>query len=388
MGLHNLNDPDQLAKSAPTLPLAAINQSTAEGRQLHASAKQILANLGKPAAGDISPEDTADTAKIFAQTRFNGDGVIPPDSADNPAIAAAITDIIACLGSVPDRSGKAGIDQARADAFFAEAAAFAEHWAQADSAAAALLPCGAATADAFAALSAVRAKVEDYFARCRLAAFDPRALPAMNRQEADYLALAAKDLTASSPEIAAFPLARVEAGKPLPLADALNPAWAAPMNAFAAQVVKPLLGDKSALTEDEWRGLCARFSAYQVWADTKAGVLVAPLGLPRIRELLAGDAKAAIDALIAKDKALEPESSAIDAVDRLVRYHRDLYRLLHNFVSFHDFYERQHQGRLPGWHALPRPAQLRALRPRGRHGPPRRHGPSLLRLPCLLRLHP
>jgi hypothetical protein len=45
--------------------------------------------------------------------------------------------------------------------------------------------------------------------------------------------------------------------------------------------------------------------------------------------------------LIDKDKALESEATAIAAVDRLVRYNRYLYKLLNNFVSFHDFYGRK-----------------------------------------------
>ena len=39
------------------------------------------------------------------------------------------------------------------------------------------------------ALKAVRAKVDDYFGRCRLAAFDARALAALNRKEEEYLAV-------------------------------------------------------------------------------------------------------------------------------------------------------------------------------------------------------
>ena len=46
----------------------------------------------------------------------------------------------------------------------------------------------------------------------------------------------------------------------------------------------------------------------------------------------------ALDRLIARDKALEPEFKAISDVERLVRYYRDLRTLLHNFVNFADFY--------------------------------------------------
>jgi hypothetical protein len=68
---------------------------------------------------------------------------------------------------------------------------------------------------------------------------------------------------------------------------------------------------------------------------------VEKLGLKRVRELLAGDAKARVDALIAKDKALEPEANAIAAVEKLIRYNRDLYHLCVNFVNFKDFYSRK-----------------------------------------------
>src|SRR5207245_1734862 len=90
----------------------------------------------------------------------------------------------------------------------------------------AIAPLGEATAVAAAGMRAVRAKVDDYFARCRLAAFDTRAIAALNREEKEYLAIAAKDLTITASEVAGFPLARIEAGKPLPLREGVNPAWA------------------------------------------------------------------------------------------------------------------------------------------------------------------
>ena len=43
---------------------------------------------------------------------------------------------------------------------------------------------------------------------------------------------------------------------------------------------------------------------------------------------------------MAKDKALEAEVNTINSVEQLIRYNRDLFRLLNNFVSFSDFYSR------------------------------------------------
>ena len=337
----SLKNPDDLLKGASLLALNAINDATPEGRQLLASARQILANLGKREASAVSVEDTSDTARIFAQTRFNGDGIVPADSAEDDATKAIAADIIACCGSEPDRSGKPGISQARVDQFFAEAQAYSDWWTKAEADVSNILPLAEATSAAVAAMNAVRTKVDDYFARCRLAAFDSRALAALNREEKEYFALAARDLSLTVQEVAGFPLARIEAGRALPLQTGINPAWAAAIARFRADAVKPLLGEKESLAEADWTTLTAKLAGHEAWVGGKAGAAVEKLGLKRVRELLGGTARKVISDLIAEDKALEPEATAIAAVDKLVRFHRDLVKLLNNFVSFRDFYSRR-----------------------------------------------
>lgn len=335
-----LKNPDDLLKGAAALPLAAIDDSSAEGRGLLASAKEILAVLGKTEADAVTLADTTDTANIFAQTRYNGDGIVPPESAQNEADAALIKDIIACLGAETDRSGKPGIDQAKLDQFFEALKTYAD-WSQRGETDAALRPLGANTAAGYDALRAVRARVDDYFARCRLAAFDPRAAAALNRKEEEYAALADRTLSATAEEFADFPLAKIEAGKPLPLGEGSNPAWTAKLESLRDAVVAPLLGaDQQTLTDREWEALKARFAPYEAWQQKKAGAAVERLGIARVRALLASDGRQRLAALIAEDKALEDEMGAIVAVERLIRYHRDLYALLHNFVNFRDFYDQ------------------------------------------------
>jgi len=57
--------------------------------------------------------------------------------------------------------------------------------------------------------------VDDYFARCRLVAFDHRAAGIVNRQESEYQTIATKEMTLAGDEVAGFPLAKAEAGRPL-----------------------------------------------------------------------------------------------------------------------------------------------------------------------------
>jgi len=336
-----LKTPDTLLKGSPTLPLAAIDAGSDEGKRLLASAKQILKNLGKKDKTEITIDDTTDTAKIFAETKFNGDGIVPVSSTDERDLQKAIEEIIGIMGAEKDRCGKDGINQEKLDKFFVEAEAFAAWWDAAEKDAANVRPLGEGTAAAAEAFRAVKAKIDDYFTRGKLVAFDERAGAPLNRDPAEYAALASRLLRENLDEVAAFPLSKIEANKPLPLGEGLNPAWSAAMKKLQGEVIAPLLGERTALASGEWDAISTKFAAFEAWHAAKLGAPVEPLGLPRIRAMLDGDYKGKISALIARDKALEPEANAIASVDKLIRFHRDLYRLVNNFVSFRDFYARK-----------------------------------------------
>jgi hypothetical protein len=335
-----LRDPGALLFGADEVPLAAIRDDTPEGKAALGAARHVLAQLGRPDAAGVRAADVADTTKVFEKTLFNGDGVVPAEAAqDDLEARQALLDVLRTLGGVPDRSGQPGVDRARVEGFFGAAAAYAEWWARGEASPAAMV-LGEATHAAHAALAKVRAKVDDFFVRCALAAMEPRAATPLNRTEPEFAALAAKDLAAVPAEVASFPLARIEPGRSLPLGEGVNPAWAAAVQALRTDVVAPLLGpEHDALTAAEWSALAARFAPYEAWLAGKAGGAVEPLGIARVRALLAGGARAAVEALLAKDEAFRTEAAAIADVVRLVHYHRDLATLLRNFVSFADFYD-------------------------------------------------
>jgi hypothetical protein len=336
----SLKDPDDLTKGKETLPLAAINDATPEGATLLSSARQILANIGKTDAAAISIEDVADPVRIFAGSAFNGDGVITEASAADEPARALIREIIDCIGSVPDRSGTVGIGGDAIEAFFAEAQAYGDWYAGGEAAGASVFPLGAErTAKAVAAVVAARPKVDDYFGRCRLAAYDPRALQSLNRAEDEYLAIAAQDMTITAAEVAGFPLAQVGANKPLPLSGPVNPAHAAALAALRDDAVTPLLGPRAQLTEEDWAALGAKLAGYEAWWAAKPEQRVEKLGDKRIREILGSGLGDVLRGLVAKDKALEADANSVEQVERLVRYHRDIHRLCTNFVSFEDFYD-------------------------------------------------
>jgi hypothetical protein len=336
-----VKDPESLLKGGD-LPLATIDESRDEGRAIGASAREILANLGKAGSATITVAETMATARVFAQTQFNGDGVVPVESIGDAALRDVATLVVERCWATTDRSGKSGFTQDAIDRFFSACEAYDAWYREGEADAKGLLPLGDGTGAAFAALAAVRIKVDDWFGRARLAAFDPRALAAVNRREEEYLAIAAGDLKITAQEVAGFPLARVEPGARLPLAQGVNPAWAAPIAAFRTLVVAPIVGGGAeSLSEGDWARVQEALAKHEAWQARKAGSDVESLGIAKVRALRSGPARKALTDLVAQDRAHEPEMNAIASVERLARYHRDMLRILNNFVAFRDFYSRE-----------------------------------------------
>ncbi len=335
-----LKDPEVLFRGVDGLPLAAIDATHPEGARLLATAKKVLDYVGKPDADAIGVADLADSALLFAPEHFNGDGIVPAELTADAGLARAIGLIIDGFGAAEDRSGKPGVDLDRVSAFFAAAQAVSDWHAQAEADAATVLPLGEGTAAAAAVFDAVRDKVEDFFTRCRLAAFDERAATALNPADTTYAGLAAQALGAETEGVAALPLALVGAGRGLPLGAGLNPAWEGRIAALRDEVVRPILGERAELSHAEWQDLATRFAAYRAWLANKPANPLAAMDRAELRALLDGGTRAALEALIQQDLGAETAAEQVDALERLTRYNRDLVKLLRNFVTLSDFYGR------------------------------------------------
>ncbi|MBR3499969.1 MAG: hypothetical protein IKO04_01050 [Bacteroidales bacterium] len=331
-----LKDKDLLLKSSDTLPLNELNQGVEAGARLYNSAKQILANLGKADAEEITLADASDSVAIFAGTKFNGDGIVTPDSTEDEAVKEAISQAVALVGSKADRSGAAGVDAELITAFYDALAAYVA-WAEAKTAD--ILPFGDDTEAALAAVEAVKAKIADYFLRCKLIAFNADAAAAVDVDVAKIQSISAGDMTAEMGQIAEYPLARPNADGVLAF-EGINPAWKAAFASLKALVLDKELKGKKGMTEDQWNAIVAKFDAYKAWAASKAGAAVESLGLDKAKELLKADKKEAVLALIDQDLALTDEANAIDEVDKLMRLYRYFYEFLNNYVILGSFYNR------------------------------------------------
>ena len=326
-----LKDPEFLLKEADSLPIAELNDSE-DGARLAASAGQILKNLGLEKE-DISIEDTADNTKIFADTLFNGDGIITPASAGEDAVLAERIGQILTIGKATDRSGADGVTADHIEAFYT---ALADYAAWKEAGVKEVFPFGDKTADALAACEAVKNKIADYFMRCKLIGFNEDTAGAVG-VSVEKIGAIQGNLALAADQIGEEPLAKPAKEGILPLKEGINPAWKGAIDAIAALVAP----DKDGLSEAEWAEILGKFAPYCAWMGEKKGGEVEALGLDTVKAILKEDRKADLLKLIDQDKALEAEALSIEEVGRLVRLCKYFYRFLNNYVVLADFYDKK-----------------------------------------------
>lgn len=332
-----INDPDLLLKKEDTLPLSAINTDNPDGARLLASAKQILKNLGLK-KDSISVADADDSVAIFAKTGLNGDGIITVQSTKDEELQKTIEACVASMGGKTDRSGLMGADTDSLEAFYAALAGYSA-WQKKAVDDKAIFAFGDDTAAVYDIVNQIKAKVADYFMRCKLASFHAGSVTALDVSVARIETISDKDLSQCADEISSYPLARVSDSRMLPIDARINPVWQATFSKLNKLALEKEFEGASEISEEQWNAFVAKLAPYEAWLGEKAGAEVEALGLDQVNAILKADRKADLLKIIDDDKALEAESLSIDEVAKLLHLYRDFYTFLCNFVSFRDFYD-------------------------------------------------
>ena len=255
-----LNDSNKLLLGSDSMAFADINATTDDGAALVASAKRILTSLS------LDKEEISLADVVAAKAAFD-EKVKAKDEA-----TAATTDS---------------------------------------------RPYGDNTDDAIAAVNALRAKVADYFMRCKLIAFDENCSDAVDVSVEKIQAISEKNLSVCADQIAEYPLARPSKEQRLPLANVINPAWQATFESAKKLAIAVDYPDADSIDESQWNAIVAKLDAYVA--------------------SLADDKTAKVENF---DKGLAEENADINLVFKFLHLYRDFYTLLKNYVTFADFYTR------------------------------------------------
>jgi len=340
--LDRLSDTSRLQDGEDAVPAAAINAEHGNGSGIRATAVYILNALGLP-------EDTALRLKHLhtfqddlTRNAINGDGIVPPEAAADEQLRGFIADVRDCAGSADDRTGKAGITAGHLDSFVEQAAAWLAWDDRRASQAELLMPLGEETPAACEAWLAVKERVDDYFARCRLAWHDTEAAGKLR-------VVAPEDPSVPDDVLGRAPLAMVLPDTPLFMDDTINPAFRRQVETLNKLVVAPLLGDVPALTEEQWQSVCDTLTPHDRWRADEPRVgeprtgeslrELGSLGRQRLEACSAGDLAAGVRRLLKADAEVADRLRDIGRLRKLLLFHKHILRLANNFVSFPELYD-------------------------------------------------
>lgn len=177
-------------------------------------------------------------------------------------------------------------------------------------------PYGENTAAAVDACNSLRSKIEDYFVRCKLVAFNEDCRTALDVSVDNISKVSANNISAENEQIAACPLARPDKSGLLPLYSGINPAWQGAFANLKKLVLDVELGAAEHMSEEQWNGILAKVDAY---AAAKAAVENGGL------ELL--------------DSSVAAENALAQPLNRFIRLYQNFYQFLRNYVSFNALYE-------------------------------------------------
>jgi len=334
-----VKNPDILIKRESKFNLSDFNQDNEEGKKLYESALHIVENLGHD-KDYITVADVSDSMAIFAKTRFNGDGIITANSTDDTDLKAIINNIINMVGSATDRSGDPGVNTNHIEKFYADLADFTAWKETGETGKNDIFVYGDNTAAATAAIDTIKTKIDDYFMRCKLAAFDAGSMVKLNVSPDRIANISDKNLSECGDEIATYPLAQVNAELKLMIHGGINPAWKTSFNNLKTLVFNVEYPDAEFITEEQWEAVQAKVGTYRAYMAAKKGTNVEGLGYDAAKALLNNNRKADLLEVVAQDKALEATANSIDAVNKFMHLYRDFFTVLKNFVTFSDFYSR------------------------------------------------
>lgn len=331
--------PEIIMTPGNTIPIGALGDEPFScGHSPYNSAKAVLDILGKSDSTEISLDDISINDKLFSPGIINGDGVLPPECVAEEKVAEVVKTIIETTGGQDDISGVKGINRAQFEEFFSLIRSIKEWRETAAKDDPKIFFLKEATDTAAASFMKLQDKINDYYLRCSLINYDTGATDIL-KQQTDKMFLNENGELQDLENLSKLPLASCDADKPLPLDNTINPAWAKEMEEFKKNVIIPIYNKEiSCLTEIHWRKIENLFEPYVAWIKAMPENSASSVGLDKIVEILSSDTESKIDEYLKQEEEHPPIALATVDLKKMLLLRRDFVELLHNFVSFDDFY--------------------------------------------------
>jgi hypothetical protein len=320
-------------KSEAELKLEDINQDSQIGKDLFTTAKFILEQFGKANSQEITWNEVGQARSLLLEQPFNGDGVISNNTLPEEWFTDWLKVAISVVGAEVGGDSREGIDKVKFADFLIKLKSYQE-WLKCAPAA----PLKDKLEEGYNIYHQVEAKIDDYFARCALLAYDDRAKINLDPPLAIYEKLASEDLSQKNELLLNLPLSLTKAEKKLPLLREINPLWKELILDFRSLVVKPLIGDLEELSFSDWLIIKDRLNEYSAWQSSNPVPLLSSYDEKQILELSDQLKLEKISQALVKEAEVATQAQSIDDLTKLIIIKNNLVTFLRNFVSFENFY--------------------------------------------------
>jgi len=337
-----------LDEGRATLCSHDVNAEHPDGRRIVEAIGKMIARRDTEVGEDacVTLKQVRAIKHLEQERAVSEAGVVLPEATESEAIAFFLEDIMRTVGGEPHPSGRTGVTQAKLDAFLSAARGLLEWRAKGQipegESATDIMPLGPRTPAAHAALQAVRAKIDQFFAQSEALLLDPSLATRFGLQPRDF---SEKDL--DKPEditavMRAAPLATPSPDRLLRLNQRINPAYADAMARFRTLVVQLVLGESpETLTEQQWKQIKQTFAAYETWLAEKTGANVESLGEQKLRAYLEPRFADRVRKLIDRSRQTAFVLDHLRAVEKAVLYQQHLIELANNFIAMPYLYGRE-----------------------------------------------
>jgi len=306
--------------------------------------QEILERLGQKESRQLTLEQIRRLKAEVEATAVSEAGVVLPAAAAEAEIREFISDVIATVGGAAHPGGGEGVDSTHLAAFLEQAHAFLQ-WRghgqvpkgkkKTD-----IMPLGAKTPEAYRLFSALRGKIDQYFAQCVAVTLDERFAQRMGWLDSELEGLDFDDPAVIERVLRKAPLAKATPEQTLDFDSKLNPYYVGTLEEFRRKVVAPVLGkSEPKLTPDDWDRIKSFFAAHDNWVRSKAGACVEPLGEAKLRKYLDRRFADAVEALIAESKHTASVLEKVRLLEKVILFQVHLIDFANNFVGFRNLYD-------------------------------------------------
>ena len=339
-----LRDRTGITGRSRTLRLDALDTTGQESARINVAARKILRNLDRRDATEITLDQVRQIKANVESTPVSEAGVVLPEAGKDDEIKQFIADVISAVGGILHPGGAQGLAEAQLEQFLKEAAAYLEWHEQGQilsgESKTDIMPFGPETAPAYAALTSMRGKIDQYFAQCEAAAFDEGLVQRMGWTEDELKGLDFDDPAVIEEVLRKAPLTRARPSRELSFDDQINPYYAQRLDDFRRLAADPVLGEgASSLTVAQWQQIKAAFAAHKAWAESDPQTNVGKLGLEKLRAYLDDRFAAAVRALAAESAETAFVLDNVRLTEKVILYQAQMIDFVNNFVSFPHLYD-------------------------------------------------